>query len=118
MATEDILIRYRADVSQLEADLNKLIDSQEQLTTATKQNTAEQTKAANSAEFAAKKRAQLLDQEREKLEKLRQAQKLAFDPAIIEKYNAQIAASQKRIETLGGSYQRALSRSKIQIRKF
>jgi len=107
MATEDILIRYRADVSQLEADLNKLIDSQEQLTTATKQNTAEQTKAANSAEFAAKKRAQLLDQEREKLEKLRQAQKLAFDPAIIEKYNAQIAASQKRIETLGGSYQRA-----------
>ena len=107
MATEDILIRYRADVSQLEADLNKLIDSQEQLTTATKQNTAEQTKAANSAEFAAKKRAQLLDQEREKLEKLRQAQKLAFDPAIIEKYNAQIAASQKRIETLGGTYQRA-----------
>ena len=107
MATEDILIRYRADVSQLEADLNKLIDSQEQLTTATKQNTAEQTKAANSAEFAAKKRAQLLEQERQKLEKLRQAQKLAFDPTVIEKYNAQIAASQKRIETLGGSYQQA-----------
>ena len=111
MATEDILIRYRADVSQLEADLNKLIDSQEQLTTATKQNTAEQTKAANSAEFAAKKRAQLLEQERQKLEKLRQAQKLAFDPAIIEKYNAQIAASQKRIETLGGSYQQAANQA-------
>jgi len=111
MATEDILIRYRADVSQLEADLNKLIDSQEQLTTATKQNTAEQTKAANSAEFAAKKRAQLLDQERQKLQQLQAAQKLAFDPTVIEKYNAQIAASQKRIETLGGSYQQAANQA-------
>jgi hypothetical protein len=102
MATEDILIRYRADVSQLEADINKVIASQEELTAATNQNTQAQTKAANSAEFAAKKRAQLLEQEVQKLEKLQQAQKLAFDPRQIEKYNRQIEESQKRIELLSG----------------
>ena len=109
MATEDILIRYRADVSQLEADLNKLIDSQEQLTAATKQNTAEQTKAANSAEFAAKKRAQLLEQETKKLQQLKEAQKLAFDPVQINKYNNQISESQKRIELLGGEVKKSSS---------
>lgn len=107
MATEDILIRYRADVSQLEGDINKVIQSQQELTQATQQNTQAQQKAVTSAEFAAKKRAQLLEQEQQKLIKLRDAQKLAFDPTIIEKYNAQIAASQKRIELLGGSYQQA-----------
>ena len=107
MATEDILIRYRADVSQLESDINKVIQSQEELTQATQQNTQAQQKAVSSAEFAAKKRAQLLDQEQQKLLKLKEAQKLAFDPTVIEKYNSQIAASQKRIELLGGSYQQA-----------
>jgi len=107
MATEDILIRYRADVSQLESDINKVIQSQEELTQATQQNTQAQQKAVTSAEFAAKKRAQLLEQEQQKLIKLRDAQKLAFDPTVIEKYNSQIAASQKRIELLGGTYQQA-----------
>jgi len=107
MATEDILIRYRADVSQLEADINKVIDSQQELTQATQQNTQAQQKAVTSAEFAAKKRAQLLEQEQQKLLKLRDAQKLAFDPTVIEKYNSQIAASQKRIELLSGTYQQA-----------
>lgn len=106
MATEDILIRYRADVSQLEADINKVIASQEELTAATKQNTTEQTKAANSAEFAAKKRAQLLELEVQKLKQLQQAQKLAFDPKEIEKYNNQIAATQRNVALLGDTYQK------------
>ena len=107
MATEDILIRYRADVSQLEADINKIIDSQEELTKATNQNTQAQQKAVNSAEFAAKKRAQLLEQEVQKLEKLKKAQLLAFDPVQIEKYNRQIQESQRRIDVLEGKYQDA-----------
>lgn len=106
MATEDILIRYRADVSQLEADINKVIASQEELTAATKANTTEQTKAANSAEFAAKKRAQLLELEVQKLKQLQQAQKLAFDPKEIEKYNQQIAATQRNVALLGDTYQK------------
>jgi len=107
MATEDILIRYRADVSQLESDINKVIQSQEELTQATQQNTQAQNKAVTSAEFAAKKRAQLLEQEQQKLIKLRDAQKLAFDPKVIDKYNSQIAESQKRIELLGGAAEKS-----------
>jgi hypothetical protein len=102
MATEDILIRYRADVSQLESDINKVIDSQEELTKATKDNTQAQQKAVNSAEFAARKRAQLLEQEQQKLVKLREVQKLAFDPVRIEKFNRQIQESEKRISLLQG----------------
>ncbi len=107
MATEDILIRYRADVSQLESDINKVIDSQEELTKATQDNTKAQQKAVTSAEFAAKKRVQLLEQEQQKLIKLKEAQKLAFDPAQIQKYNTQISESQRRIELLGGKYKEA-----------
>lgn len=110
MATEDILIRYRADVSQLEGDINKVIQSQEELTQATQQNTQAQQKAVTSAEFAAKKRAQLLDLEVQKLKQLQAAQKLAFDPKEIQKYNDQIASTQKRIELLGGTYQTAANK--------
>jgi hypothetical protein len=107
MATEDILIRYRADVSQLESDINKVIDSQEELTKATQQNTAEQKKAVTAQEFAAKKRVQLLEQEKQKLEQIKNTQKTAFDPTTVEKYNQQVAASQKRIDSLGTSYKNA-----------
>ncbi len=107
MATEDILIRYRADVSQLEVDINKVIQSQEDLTKATQQNTQAQQKAVTSAEFAAKKRAELLELEVKKLEKLKDAQKLAFDPVQIQKYNQQITDSQRRIDILGNTYQEA-----------
>jgi hypothetical protein len=107
MATEDILIRYRADVSQLESDINKVIDSQEELTKATKDNTQAQQKAVTASEFAAKKRVQLLEQEKQKLEQIRNTQKTAFDSSTVEKYNNQIAASQKRIDSLGTSYKNA-----------
>ena len=109
MATEDILIRYRADVSQLEADINKVIDSQQELTQATQQNTQAQQKAVTSAEFAAKKRAELLEQEKLKLIKLKEAIKLAFDPKDIDKFNKQITESQNRIELLSGKAKKSAS---------
>ena len=107
MATEDILIRYRADVSQLEGDINKVIQSQEELTKATQQNTASQQKSVSAAEFAAKKRAQLLDQETKKLQEMKNAQKGAFDPAQVNKYSSEIEKSEKKIQSLGNTYQKA-----------
>ena len=107
MATEDILIRYRADVGQLEADLNKVITQQEELVKATNENTTATNKAVSSQQLAAKKRAQLLDLEVQKLKKLQEAQKLAFDPEQIQKYNNQISESQKRIDLLANKSQSA-----------
>jgi len=103
MATEDILIRYRADVGSLESDLNKLIKSQEELTDATKQQTAEQSKAATTIEAATKKRAQLLEQEIQKLEKLKKAQQLAFNPDDISKFNSEISQTQENIDLLSNT---------------
>jgi len=109
MATEDILIRYRADVSQLEADINKVIDSQEELTAATKQQTAEITKAANAQEYDIKRRNQLLAQEEKNLKQLKAAQKEAFDPDQIEKFNKKIEESNKRIGLLSGNAKKQAS---------
>ena len=109
MATEDILIRYRADVGQLEADLNKLIKQQEELVVATKANTDEQKKSLSAAELAAKKRTELLRLEEEKLKKLQAAQKLAFDPVQIEKFNRQISESQNRIRLLSDTAEKSAS---------
>ena len=103
MATEDILIRYRADVSQLESDINKVIASQEELTQATKQQTQEITKAANAQELAIRRRNQLLNQEEKNLKQLKQAQKEAFDPDEIEKFNKKIEESNRRIGLLSGN---------------
>ena len=107
MATEDILIRYRADVSQLEADIDKVIKQQDELIKATNENTTATNKAVTSQQLAAKKRAELLELEVQKLKKIQEAQKLAFDPAQIAKYNQQISESQKRIELLEGKSQQA-----------
>ena len=103
MATEDILIRYRADVSQLEGDINKVIQSQEDLTAATKQQTQEITKAANAQELAIRRRNQLISQEEKNLKQLKQAQKEAFDPNEIEKFNKKIEESNRRIGLLSGN---------------
>lgn len=102
MATEDILIRYRADVSQLEADLNKLVSQQEDLLDATKEQTAAMNKSVNAQAYAAKKRADLIEIEKKKILSFKDAQKLAFDPKVIEDYNKKIAESGRNIETLQG----------------
>lgn len=107
MATEDILIRYRADVSQLEADIDKVIKQQDELIKATNENTTATNKAVTSQQFALKKRGELLELEVKKLNQLKEAQKLAFDPKQIEKYNQQISESQKRIDLLSDKVEKS-----------
>lgn len=103
MATEDIIIRYKADVSQLEKDLDDLVKAQEEIADTSKKASAEVQKSANAQQVAVKKRTELLELERAKLIKLKEAQKLAFTPEAIEKYNAQIIESQRRIDALSGT---------------
>lgn len=100
MATEDIVIRYKADVSQLEQDLDKLATTQQDLLDTTKKQTDAVQKSLNAQAFAQKKRTELIELERARLIKLREASKLAFDPVEIEKYNRQIAESTRRIDLL------------------
>lgn len=109
MATEDILIRYRADVSQLEGDINKVIASQDELTKATQQNTQAQQKSLASAETAAKKRAQLLANEKLELIKLKKALQDAFDPKDVQKIQSAIATTEKNIASLTGEVKKGES---------
>lgn len=104
MATEDILIRYRADVSQLEADIDKVIKQQDELIKATNENTTATNAAVTSQQKAAKKRAELLQLEIEKLKKIKEEQKTAFDPKEIQKFNAEISKIGKNIDSLGGNF--------------
>jgi hypothetical protein len=107
MAVEEIVIRYKADVSGLEAEINELIAAQNKLTKEVKAGTDEQKKAATTQEFAAKKRTELLKLEEQRLKKLQAAQKLAFDPKEIERFNREIQQSQRNIDTLTGKANQA-----------
>ena len=100
MATEDVVIRYRAEVDDLVRQLQKIESAQEDVIDLQNQQTKEVNKATTSAEFAAKKRLQLLELERKKLVELQKAKKLAFDPVEIDKYNRKIQESQNRISLL------------------
>lgn len=102
MATEDIIIRYKADVSQLEQDLDQLVKAQKDVADTSKKASAEVQKSANAQEVAIKKRTELLELERKKLENLRRQQKLAFTPEDIDKFNKEIAESTRRIDLLSG----------------
>lgn len=102
MATEDIIIRYKADVSQLEQDLDQLVKAQKDVADTSKKASAEVQKSANAQEVAIRKRTELLELERKKLENLRKQQKLAFNPEDIDKFNKEIAESTRRIDLLSG----------------
>ena len=100
MATEDVVIRYRAEVDDLVRQLQKIESAQEDVIDLQNQQTKEINKATTTAEVAAKKRLQLLELEKKKLVELQRAKKLAFDPIEIEKYNRKIQESQNRISLL------------------
>jgi len=102
MATEDIIIRYKADVSQLEQDLDELVKAQQEVADTSKKASAEVQKSANAQQVAIKKRTELLELEKKKLENLRKQQKLAFTPEDIDKFNKEIAESTRRIDLLSG----------------
>jgi DNA repair exonuclease SbcCD ATPase subunit len=102
MATEDIIIRYKADVSQLEKDLDELVKAQKDIADTSKKASAEVQKSANAQEVAVRKRTELLELEKKKLENLRKQQKLAFTPEDIDKFNKEISESTRRIDLLSG----------------
>lgn len=103
MATEDILIRYRADVSQLEADINKLVDSQEDLLKATKQTSAEIQKTADNQSKATKLRLQNLKLDLNAVRQIREENKKAFDPAFLTGYNKKLDEAKFKLNEVGNS---------------
>ena len=103
MATEDILIRYRADVSQLEADINKLVDSQEDLLKATKQTSAEIQKTADNQAKATKLRLQNLKLDLNAVKQIREENKKAFDPAFLTGYNKKLDDAKFKLNEVGAA---------------
>lgn len=100
--TEDVIVRYRAEVDELERELNVIISAQTKIVKGEQAVGAETKKQVSTAEFAAKKRADLIKLETSELRKLAQIKKLAFDPKQIDQINQKIAQSQKNISLLKG----------------
>ena len=86
MATEDIVIRYKADVSELEKDLNKVIQSQNQIATTTKQTSQEVQKSVNVQAQAQQKRLQGLKLDVDRLRQIREENKKAFDTTAVNNF--------------------------------
>jgi len=107
MASDEIVIKYRADVSALTADFNKIITAQEDILDLSKQQNTEAQKGLNSLEFAQKKRLELLEQERKKLEVLTKQRDLAFDPKVIQDLNSAITSTENNIKNLSGEFKSA-----------
>jgi hypothetical protein len=101
MATEDIIIKYKADVSELEQDLGKLVASQTQLANATKQTSDEIQKNTNKQNEAQKKRLQNLKVDVERLKQIREENKKAFDPAFLTGYNNKLNETKFRLNEVG-----------------
>jgi len=100
--TEDVIVRYRAEVDQLEKELDVIILKQSQIVKGEDKVNDQTKKATTSLEFAAKKRKELIVAEEAELRKLYQLKKLAFDPKQINQYNNRIAESKGNISTLKG----------------
>lgn len=100
MATEDVVIRYRAEVDDLVRQLERIEKAQEDIIDLEKEQSTEAKKSATSAEFAAKKRKQLLESEQKELAQLKKARDLAFDPKRIDEFNKKIRESEKNISLL------------------
>jgi len=97
---EDVVIRYRAEVDDLVRQLERIEKAQEEIIDLEKEQSAEVKKSATSAEFAAKKRKQLLESEQKELIALKKARDLAFDPKKIDEFNKKIRESEKNIGLL------------------
>jgi hypothetical protein len=100
--TEDVIVRYRAEVDELNRELNVLIKAQTQIVKGEEKVNTETKKQVSTAEFAARKRTELIKLETAELRKLAQIKKLAFDPKQIEQLNTKIAQSEKNISLLKG----------------
>lgn len=101
MASQDIIVVYKAEVNQLTQRLDQIIAAQQDIIKGTEEANRTIAKGLTTQEFAAKKRAQLIKAEELEIKKLTQLKKLAYDPKLIEDYNKRIADSQKKIQLLG-----------------
>lgn len=100
--TEDVVVRYRAEVDQFTKELDAIILKQDEIIKNEVQQEKQEKKTVTAAQHAASKRKQLIIQEEAEIKKLRQLRALAFDPKQIEKYNKAIDQSSRNIATLGG----------------
>lgn len=101
MATEDIIIKYKADVSELEQDLNKVIASQTQLANATKQTTAEVQKSTNAQAKAQKERLTNLKLDVDRLRQVGNETRRAFGVENITKFNNALSETDKKLAQVG-----------------
>lgn len=108
MASQEILVTYKAEVDQLTQELKKIIAAQDQITKEQKEGQAQINKNITNQELAAKKRLELLKLEEKELAKLKQLRALAFDPKVIKDYDTQINKSLANIKLLGGKTKEAL----------
>ena len=100
MATEDIVIRYKADVSELENDLNKVIQSQNQIATTTKQTSQEVQKSINVQAQAQQKRLQGLKLDVDRLRQIREENKKAFDTTAVNNYGKEVNEAANKLDKL------------------
>lgn len=100
MATEDIVIRYKADVSELEKDLNKVIQSQNQIATTTKQTSQEVQKSVNVQAQAQQKILQGLKLDVDRLRQIREENKKAFDTTAVNNYGKEVNEAANKLDKL------------------
>jgi hypothetical protein len=100
MAEEKVIIRYKADVDEFIKQMNVVIEQQEAIAKEADTSAKSFQKSVNSETLAAKKRAELIAQEKKNIEELRGLRAKAFDPAVISKFNQQINESAPRIRVL------------------
>ena len=100
MATEDIVIRYKADVSELEKDLDKVIQSQNQIATTTKQTSQEVQKSINVQAQAQQKRLQGLKLDVDRLRQIREENKKAFDTTAVNNYGKEVNEAANKLDKL------------------
>lgn len=100
--SQDIIVRYKAEVDDLTRQLNEIINLQEAVVKGQKEGQIQVDSNISTQEAAAKKRLQLLALERKELEKLKQLKALAFDPKVISEYNRKINDANNNIRVLGG----------------
>jgi len=107
MATEDIIIRYKADITQLETDINKAINSQEDLTKATQNNTKAQEKAASETQKSSKARIQAYEKEAIAAKKAGQNIDNAFDGKNQDKFNKELDKTNEKLKKTGDTADKA-----------
>lgn len=103
--TEDVIIRYRAEVDQAEKELQSLADEQQKLIDNEKEQQTATKKTVTVEEQAAKKRKDLIKAEQAEIAKMRQLRAQAFDPKVIDNYNRKITESKNKIALLKGETQ-------------